>query len=416
MTQAPLHVAIIGAGINGVATALWLQRAGHRVTILDPRGPAGGTSYGNGGVLASCSVVPVTAPGLLAKAPRMLLDPSQPLFLRWSYLPRLLPWLFPYLRHANAADARRIAEGLAPIVGDSLAQHRQLAEGTGAESYIVPCDYNFLYRDRAHYAGDAFGFGLRRDLGLTWRELEGQAWRDYEPAFGPEIGFAASFADHGRIRNPGAYVTALAAHVERQGGRVLRTEVSAIVTEAGRATGVRAGGETIAADRVVLTAGVWSGPLGRQLGLKVPLESERGYHIELWDPSIIPNAASMVASGKFVMTPMEGRLRLAGIVEFGGLDAPASEAPLRLLERRARAVLPGLTWSRKEEWLGHRPAPTDSLPFIGEVPAIRGAFTGFGHHHIGLTAGPRTGRILAALINGQPPNINLAPYAPDRFL
>ncbi|MCV2870214.1 FAD-dependent oxidoreductase [Defluviimonas sp. WL0002] len=415
MTQSPLHVAIIGAGINGVATAIWLQRKGHQVTILDPRGPAGGTSYGNGGVLASCSVVPVTAPGLLAKAPRMLLDPNQPLFLRWSYLPRLLPWLFPYLRHANAADARRIAQGLTPIVGDSLEQHRQLAEGTGAEGYIVPCDYNFLYRDRAHYQGDAFGFGLRREMGLRWRELEGREWRDYEPAFGPEIGFAASFGDHGRIKDPGGYVSALASHVERLGGRLLRSEATAILSEDGQVTGVRAGGDTIAADRVVLTAGVWSGTLGRQLGLNVPLESERGYHVELWDPSITPRSANMVASGKFVITPMEGRLRLAGIVEFGGLDAPASDAPLRLLERQVRAAMPDLKWSRKDEWLGHRPAPTDSLPFIGKVPAMRGAFTGFGHHHIGLTAGPRTGRILAGLISGETPNINLAPYAPDRF-
>ncbi|MFZ1725417.1 MAG: FAD-binding oxidoreductase, partial [Albidovulum sp.] len=158
-----------------------------------------------------------------------------------------------------------------------------------------------------------------------------------------------------------------------------------------------------------------SGPLAKQLGLKVPLESERGYHLELWGANIMPRAPVMVASGKFVATPMEGRLRLAGIVEFGGLDAPASAAPFALLKKGIRAAIPGITWQREEEWMGHRPAPADSVPIIGELDHIRGAFTGFGHHHVGLTGGPKTGQILAGLISGKKSNLNLAPYAPSRF-
>ncbi len=408
-------VAIIGAGIVGVSTAVWLQRDGFDVVLVDPRGVGEGASYGNGGVLAACSIVPVTVPGLLAKAPRMLMDPGQPLFLKWSYLPRLAPWLVRYLRHANAADVRRIAAAMHPIVSDSLADHQALAAGTGAERWIVPSDYLFLYRDRAHFEGDAFGWSVRRAHGIAWEELEKEAFSAYDPVFSPELGFAVRLGEHGRISDPGRYVKDLAAHVAASGGRFVKAAAEAIVVEDGRCTGVRTGGETIPCAAAVLAAGAWSGPLARQLGLDVPLESERGYHLELWEPSVMPRSPVMVASGKFVATPMEGRLRLAGIVEFGGLDAPPSRAPFQLLERDIRAAIPGLTWREKTEWMGHRPAPADSIPVIGEAPRVKGAFLGFGHHHVGLTGGPKTGRILAQLIAGRTPNIDLAPYAPVRF-
>ena len=123
----------------------------------------------------------------------------------------------------------------------------------------------------------------------------------------------------------------------------------------------------------------------------------------------------MVTSGKFVATPMDGRLRLAGIVELGGLDAPPSRAPFALLERQIRKAIPGLSWKKTVEWMGHRPSMADSLPIIGEAPSVKGAFMGFGHDHVGLTGGPKTGRLLSQLIGGKTPNINLAPYAPDRF-
>src|SRR5690606_20410551 len=153
---------------------IWIARGGVRVTLVDRAEPGEGTSFGNGGVLASCSVVPVTVPGLIGKAPRMLLDPESPLFLRWSYLPRLLPWLTKYLRHCTADEARRIAGALLPVLVDSYEQHRALAGGTPAEKWLVSSDYTFVYRDRAAFAADAFGWGLRREAGFRWDELEGE--------------------------------------------------------------------------------------------------------------------------------------------------------------------------------------------------------------------------------------------------
>ena len=411
----PRNVAVIGAGIVGVSAAIWLRRYGHDVTLIDKVGPGAGASYGNGGVLASSSIVPVTVPGLAWKAPRMLLDPNRPLFLKWGYAPKLLPWLIRYMGHADAESVRRRAAAMMPIIGDSLADHQALAKGTGAEKWVVPADYLFLYRDRAHFESDAFAWSVREAHGFSWDVLEGRDFEDYDPAFGPALDCAVRLKDHGRIADPGQYVGALAKHAEADGVRTVVGEATDLARDGGRVSGVRVGGETIPCDAAVLSAGAWSGPLARKLGAAVPLESERGYHLELWEPSVMPRSPVMVASGKFVATPMEGRLRLAGIVEFGGLEAPPSRAPFALLERGARAAIPGLIWKRTEEWMGHRPSMADSIPVIGEVPGVEGAFLGFGHDHVGLTGGPKTGRLLAQMISGKRPNVDLTPHSPARF-
>ena len=409
------HVVVIGAGIVGVSTAIWLLRDGHRVTLIDKLGPGEGTSHGNGGVLASCSVVPVAVPGLLWKAPKMLFGRDGPLFLKWSYLPKLAPWLLRYLGHATHEAVRHRAQALTPIIGDSYADHQALAAGTGAEKWLHPADYLFLYKDRAHYDSDALGWTIRKENGFEWDVLEGADFASYDPAFGKTITCAARFRNHGRIADPGQYVKDLAAHAEQQGARILAGEVTDIAREGGVVTGVRVGGETIPCDDAVIATGVWSGPLATSLGIKAPLESERGYHLELWEPSVMPRSPVMVASGKFVATPMEGRLRLAGIVEFGGLEAAPSRAPFKLLERNIREAIPGISWKKSVEWMGHRPSVADSIPLIGEAPGQKGAWTAFGHDHIGLTGGPKTGRLLSQLISGRQPNIDLTPYSPARF-
>ncbi len=408
-------VIVIGAGIVGVATAIWLQRAGRQSIIIDRAGPAGGTSYGNAGVLASASVVPVTVPGLISKAPGMLLDRDQPLFLNWSYLPRMLPWLGRYLAHCKPEKVARIATALTPILGNSLRDHQALASGTGAERWINEEPYVYVYRDRAHFESDRFGWDTRRAHGFDWTEYEGAAFRDFDAVFGDELGFACAVGDHGRISDPGAYVKHMASHFEANGGKIIKADVDDVIRENGHVSGVRAGGESIIGSAVVLATGAWSAKLLKRLGRNIPLEAERGYHIELYEPSVVPRAPSMIASGKFVMTPMDGRLRIAGMVEFGGLVAGANKAPIELLKRQIHNVIPGLKWGETREWLGHRPAPVDSIPVIGEVPELQGLYVGFGHQHVGLTGGPKTGQLLAQLIAGGKPDIDLAPYSIDRF-
>ena len=409
------HVAVIGAGIVGVSTAVWLQRAGHSVTLIDEKGPAGGTSYGNAGVLAASSIVPVTVPGLLSKAPKMLMDPNSPLFLRWSYLPKLLPFLARYLKYGNVADVSRIADGLALLLNDTYEQHFSLANGTPAEAYLHEGDYVFGYKDKAAYYADQFGWDLRRVRGFEFHEMTADEFANYDPDVGSRFGFGVVCPNHGHIKDPGAYVTALADHVVAEGGNFINARATDIDFHQGRASSVVTDKGKVEADDIVLATGVWSGPLAQKLGVNVPMEAERGYHIEFINPSIAPKTPIMVASGKYVMTPMEGRLRCAGIVEFGGLTEQRSRGPLDLLKRQTLHLLPELKYDRVEEWMGFRPSTTDSLPLIGPAKDCENVWTGFGHQHIGLTGSPKTGRWLAQMIDGQKPNVDLEAFSPVRF-
>ena len=356
------HIVIVGAGIVGIGSAIWLLRDGHRVTIIDAKGPAEGTSYGNAGILANSSIVPVTTPGLLKKAPGMLFSPSGPLFLKWSYLPRLLPWLRRYLAHCTLPEVERIAAALMPIIGDSVDQHMAIARGTPAEDFIQNVDYTYAYASREAYLADALAWRIRREHGFVANELDAAALHQAEPNLGPASRYGVQLPGHAWIG-----------------------------------------------------AGAWSARLTEKLGLKVALESERGYHLELFDVSGGPAVPIALTAYKFIATPMHGRLRLAGLVEFGGLEAAASEAPYQLLLKQAKAAFPNLKWGEEKRWLGHRPATTDSLPVIGPLPGKSGVHLAFGHQHVGLTGGPKTGRIVADLIAGRHPNIDLAPYRAERF-
>lgn len=412
MSEKP--VIVVGAGIVGISTAIWLRRMGKKVLVVD-RGEVGmGTSYGNGGVLASCGMVPVTSPGLGAKGPKLLLDPNFPLFLRWSYLPKLAPWLRKYMSHANDADTRRIAKGLTVITGDSVEQHEALVRGTEAARWLTLGDYTFAYKDRATFEADAYTFGLRAEAGFIPEIIEGAAVQEYEPALGPATTLLAVMKNHGHIRAPGAYVQALAEVLRAEGGDVQQAEVKDFELVDGRIKAVITDQGRMECEVAVLTTGVWSKPLMKKLGLNVPLESERGYHVVFKNPSQTLRQPLMIAAGKFVATPMEGGLRCAGIVEFGGLKAGPSKAPLEFLYRKVKESFPELEYESTEEWQGHRPAPADSLPLIGEVNGT-GVFSGFGHHHIGLTGGPKTGRILAELIAQKGSNQDLSAFDPQRF-
>lgn len=408
------HVVVIGAGIVGVSSAIWLQRAGAQVTLIDRAGPGTGTSHGNAGVLAACAVAPVTGPGLITKAPAMLLDRDTPLYLRLPYLPRLLPWLVKYLSFANDADTRRISAALAPIVSDSVEQHKSLTKDLGLSDWVTDSDYVFAYRNRTDFDAEAYTWALRAEAGFAPDLIEGPSIQDYEPALGPEITCLATVKDHGFIRDPGGYVAALAQAFQHAGGKTMQADVRDFDLLNGKAVAVQTNQGTVACDDIVLATGVWSKSLMAKLGLNVPLETERGYHVIFENATGGPSRPTMIASGKFVATPMAQGLRCAGILEFGGLKAGPSKAPLELLRRHAKAAFPNLSAANEIEWLGHRPAPSDSLPLIGQVGQSR-VYAAFGHHHIGLTGGPKTGRLIAGAIMDQPSNTDMTPYNPQRF-
>ena len=407
-------VIVVGAGIVGASAAIWLQRAGADVVLIDPHPPGEGASFGNAGILASCSVAPVTGPGLAAKAPFMALDPNFPLFVIWKRLPAIAPWLARYLMNANERDTGRIAEGLTGIVADSVQQHRDLAGNTAAAQWLEDSSYAFAYASRSSFASERHVWSLRRKAGFVPEEIEGPAVQELVPGLSPEVEFLAVMKNHGYVRSPGNYVKDLVRTMQSGGGQFVQARMRDIELTEGRITAVLTDAGRMACSAAVIAAGVRSGPLAKKLGLRVPIQSERGYHILFRNPSVRLPFPIMVAAGKFVATPMNDGLRCAGVIEFGGLDQPPSPAPLALIRQHVAAAFPQLEYEGMQEWSGHRPAPSDSLPLIGEIGSTK-VFAAFGHHHIGLTGGAKTGRIVAALAAGTDPGINVGPYLPSRF-
>ena len=410
------HIVIAGAGIVGVSTAIWLQRAGHAVTLVDRMDGAMRTSYGNAGVLAAGAILPVPVPGLAWKLPKMLLSRDEPLFLQWRYLPRLFPFLMKYLSFARVDHVAHCARSLSYLLSDSHAQHQSLAKGTGAERFISDEDFCFGYATEASYLADEPGRALRRAHGYEIEELDGAGYAARDPLYSTQFAKVVCYKNSGRISDPGAYLAALLSHFQAEGGTVVAAQIDDIELQDGVYKALMTDQGPVTGDHIVLAMGAWSGKMAKKLGIKrLALESERGYHIELHNPSAMPKAPMMVAAGKFVVTPMEGRIRCAGVVEFASTEAPAQDRPLDLVKRQIAALFPDLTYEHMSEWMGRRPATTDSLPLIGPATAIGNGHMAFGHQHIGLTAGPKTGRLIADMVSNQPNNADLSAFDPTRY-
>ena len=307
------HVVIAGAGIVGVSSAIWLQRAGHEVTLVDRMDGALRTSYGNAGVLAAGAILPVPVPGLARKLPKMLLSRDEPLFLQWRYLPRLLPFLLKYLSFARADHVAHSARALSYLLSDSHAQHQSLAKGTGAERFISDEDFCFGYATEASYLADAPGRTLRWAHGYEIEALDGVAYGARDPLYSTQFAKVVCYKNSGRISDPGAYLAALLAHFQAEGGTVLAAQIDDIEVQDGIYKALITDQGPVAGDHIVLAMGAWSGKMAKKLGIKrLALESERGYHIELHNPSAMPKAPMMVAAGKFVVTPMKGASDVQG--------------------------------------------------------------------------------------------------------
>ena len=406
---------VAGAGIVGVSAAIWLQRFGYQVKLIDRTGPASGTSYGNAGVLASGSIIPVTTPGLISKSPRMLLDPNKPLFLKYSYLPRLMPFLFKYLRHTNIEHVETYAAAMSQLLYDTVDQHKSLAKGTGAEKYIQTTDYLFGYDTEEAFEKDRFAWDIRDKFKHDFDILKGEALQSVDPIYKDAFKVIVVNRNHGKISDPGKYIKELSKHFENNNGKIVRANIKSFQQKESMIVGLETDNGVHKADHVIFTLGPWSGDLSKRLGLNIPFESERGYHIELINPSKMPQNSMMVSSGKFVVTPMDGRIRLAGLVEFGGLKAGASKAPIELLKKNAQKLFADIQYDHITEWLGHRPTTANSLPLIGRVKNFKNVFVGFGHQHVGLTGGAKTGRIIAQLLDEREPNIQLSWFDPNEY-
>ena len=413
------HVVVIGAGIVGAATAVELLRDGHRVTIVEPGDPGGeqAASYGNGTQINPSSVIPMSSPGIWKKVPGYLADPLGPLAIRWSYLPRLLPWLWRFVR-AGSTEARvaAIARALRPLLIDSPEHHRRLAEEAGVGDLIARQGVLYVFPSRVDFEAEGLSWRLRRENGVRWLELPEEELRQREPTLDRRYKFALLVEENGQCRDPGAYVNALVQHACASGATLRRVRATGLLIESRRLRAVRTDAGDIACDKAVIAAGAWSKMLAAEAGDRVPLETERGYHVLIANPGVAPRYPISPSDGKMacVMTPQG--LRLAGQVELAGLAAAPNWARADVLRNFARRVFPGLPAEFEvKTWMGHRPSMPDGLPCIGPASGCPDVLHAFGHGHVGLTAGPTTARLVADLISGKSPGFDLAPYAAARF-
>lgn len=418
----PRHVVIIGAGIVGAAAAVELVRDGHRVTILEPGQPGGeqAASYGNGTLLSPGSVVPVSLPGLWKKVPGFLRDPLGPLAIRWSYLPRLLPWLRRFVAAgATIAKVERTAHALAPLLANSPERHHRLADEAGVGNLIERHGILYPFPTRADFEADALAWRLRKDNGTTWLELDADALRQQEPALDRRYQFALLVQHGGNCTDPGAYVAALVAHAQSQGAKHTPGRATGFRIEAGRLQAVLTDTGEIPCDAAVIAAGARSKPLAEAAGDTISLETERGYHAVLEGAGIHLRHPMLTSDTKSAVVSTRAGLRVAGTVEFAGLDAAPNWARAEILRDVMLKTFPGLPRDlpadRIKLWMGHRPSTPDGLPVIGPARACPDIIHAYGHGHVGLAGGAMTGRLVADLVSGHNPTIDIGPFSPQRF-
>lgn len=408
---------IVGAGIVGLATAYFLARAGRDVLVLD-REPVGeGASCGNAGLL-SIGHYPLTRPGASWRGLRWMLDRDAPLFIRPRPDPRLVSWLWTFHRHCTPSWLERCMRELCAMGFPTLALLEQVLADEG-----IDCDYRrdgwldvVMHPENLPHA-EAEARALVPH-GYSYQVLTGDELRRRSPCFTDEVAGAVWHRDSAHC-HPGDLMRGLAAACARRGVE-LRTDttVAGLVRDRqGRAAGVRTDrGEAFEGDSVVIAAGVWSGRLAREMGLAIPMQGARGYHVQLEGVPALPFTGCVLHETFVAVTPMRDQLRLAGTLEIQPLGRPWMRNRLRMLPEGARRYLHGIDAARTvAEWAGYRPCTSDGMPVIGAVPSTPGLFVGTGHAMMGMTLGPVTARVLAEMVLGRQPAMELPMASPARY-
>lgn len=391
-----MRVAVIGAGIIGACVSHALARRGAEVILVDRDEPGAGCSYGNSGAISAGSVAPVATPGMLASVPKMLLDDESPLFLPLGYLPRALPWLMRFVASASPARVEASAKALDAIHRGAVAKHVALAVEVGVPELILRRGHLHLYPDEAALAKDAGGWRMREAYGYRFERLDRDGILALEPNVGERYRIGLYLADHATILNPLRYVQAIVRSFVAAGGRLERSEVQSLSPQQGGQWEVGVSGTF---DHVVVAAGAWSTRLLDPLGVHVPLESQRGYHVQFAGASQTVSRTVILADRKIFVTPMEEGLRVGGTVEIGGLDRPPDYRRAAVLERIVRETFAGLEGIKPTMWMGHRPCMPDSVPVVGPAEGRPGLWLAVGHGHLGMTDSVGTAeRIAGALI------------------
>lgn len=400
--EKPPRVAVIGAGVVGVSTALALRCHGAEVTLLERGEPGMACSYGNSGAISPGSVAPLALPGVLKSVPGMLLDADGPLSLPLRYLPKAASWLVAFAQSAEPSKVKAAAAVLNELYRGAVDAHESMARALGVPELFIRHGHLHLYPDAAAADQDALGWQLREQYGYAVQRLDRSGIEALEPQAPPGYAHGRFLADHGTILNPYRYVQALLQAFVRRGGRLLRADVRRLRPEEEGWRVEMDGAPAQSWPQVVVAAGAWAPQLVKPLGMWLPIESQRGYHVQFAGAEALVQRTVVLADKKVFVAPMEGGLRVGGTVEIAGLTAPPNPHRAAMLERIAREAFPALGSQPAETWMGHRPCLPNSVPVVGHVDALPGLWLAVGHGHLGLTGSlPTAQRIASAMCGGQ---------------
>ncbi|CAN7667985.1 NAD(P)/FAD-dependent oxidoreductase [Rhizobium sp. LjRoot258] len=407
---------VVGAGIIGVAIAYELQRRGRSVMLLDKDAPGKGASYGNMASIAVTEFMPASRPGIWAQMPKWMLDPEGPVRVRPGYVPRLVPWFLRFLAASRPSKLRELEAAGAVLCARVHEDLDALLRNTGLTDMLSEEGCLSLYKDEAEFRADREHIEILERFGFRHEVLGGNAIRDLEPAVTTGIGKAVLFPDNRSVSDPYKLVVALADKFRLLGGSIEQGEVKGFELRDGSVSALElANGRTISTEEVVLAAGAFTARLSALLSEHIPLETERGYHTQIMDPGIAMRHSIIWPARAFMVTPTAGGIRVGGTVEMAGLDAPPDYRRAKVLVKRAKEALPDLQARETTEWMGHRPALPDTLPVMGPSAKRKNIWYATGHGHLGLTYAATTGRIMADLITGVAPPVDMYPYRVDRF-
>lgn len=409
-------IIVVGAGMVGVSCALALQKRGLKVTLIDRREPGRETSYGNAGVISRSSILPLNHPGLWKNLPKYLSNRHAAVRYRFGHLLRNPGWALGFLAEARPERLGPRVAALESLIAPALPLHKRLMAEAGIAWRLRDNGFLELWRSEAGAAASEARRIWLEDHGVRVEALDRQGLSALEPGLNPIFSAALLHKDSASVDWPGAVVEAYAALFAARGGTILRDEITALSKQGERWRAIGAGAQHDA-DLLVVALGPWSADLLRPLGLKVPLNVERGYHRHYKAAQgRFLNRPIYDVEASYMLAPMELGLRLTSGVELAHRDAPDDHAQIEQVLPRAREAFPLTEPAEEVTWRGSRPTLPDSLPMIGEAPRNPGLWLAFGNQHIGFSTGPVTGEVLAAMVTGEEPLADPAPFRPERYL
>ncbi|MBN3787324.1 FAD-dependent oxidoreductase [Burkholderia sp. Ac-20353] len=415
-TAAKESAVVIGGGIVGVCCALYLQREGYAVTLIDPAAPGDSTAKWSCGQIAVSDIVPLSKPGILMKVPGWLMDQQGPLALRPSALPGILPWFLRFAACARHSKLEAIARAMATLTHDVYADYAPLLDACADKALIGERPIIEVFDDPAGIAHEQPHLDLCTTLGFRSQRLNAAEIGDLEPALAGKFQHGVLFPGRRAVSDTEGFIAALTESFIEQGGRRVRMEATRIDESSGHATGVTlANGKRIAASHVVVAAGTGSRRFFDALGVHVPLEGVAGYQALLPNPGVAFRHSVVYADGGFCFSPFTRGLQIGGTIEFAARDAKPNFKRAEIILEKAKRVLPELRTDGFEYGVGYRPFLPDTKPIVDRSRRLPNVLMAFGHGQLGLTLGATTGRLIGDLAAGRQTKQDLAPFSAYRF-